>query len=335
MKKYFFILSMLAMAFAHAQQRVVLYEHFSNANCSNCGIYTPQLTTFVEGKNAEAVMLGYQVNTPYSDGIYNENKTDVDARKNLYGISGTPYTIMDGNYFKNSTAPFLNQAAAKHTARLAVQSTFSIDLSGLTRVADRVQGTVSITSLSDNSTDNLKAYIVFAERRVLKSSYAVPPGNNSETEYPYVMRKFAPDALGTTIFKKDMNEVTSIAIDQMVPNVKAWDELRVIAFVQNTSTNEIYQAAISTPSVVSSVAQIEELKLEIFPNPVHDMVTVSTNTSQPLKLTITNAIGEKISESNFAETISINTQNFSSGIYFFTLKDEQGKTINTKRIIKN
>jgi len=334
MKNYLILFGIFFTTTLVAQQRVVLYEHFSNANCSSCAIYTPQLTTFVEGKQGEVVMLGYQINTPYSDGIYNENKADVDARKNVYSISGTPYTIMDGNYFKNGTAPFLNQAAAKHTARKAVDAGFEIDLSNLQRTGDKVSGNVTITSIADNTGNTLKAFIVFAEKTVLKSSYNPVPGNNSETEYPYVMRKFTPDAAGITLFKKDVNEVNNISVDQVVPNVKSWDELRVIAFVQNTTTNEVYQAAMSTPAIVSSIADKEEISFSVSPNPAYSFVDVKIGSNLPVQLLLSNTIGENVLIKNFTTASRISLDGLPQGIYLLNIRDEKGTTLQTKRIIK-
>jgi len=334
MKNYLLLLGTFFTTIISAQQRVVLYEHFSNANCSSCATFTPQLTAFVEGKQGEAVMLGYQINTPYSDGIYNENKADVDARRNVYSISGSPYTIMDGNYFKNGTAPFLNQATAKHTARKAVDATFEIDLSNLQRTGDYVTGNITITSIADNTGNTLKAFIVFAEKTVLKSSYNPVPGNNSETQYPYVMRKFSPDASGVTLFKKDVNEVNTINVNQIVPNVKSWEELRVIAFVQNTTTNEVYQAAMSTPAIVSSIADKEEIRFSVSPNPANTFVDVKIGSNEPVELFLSNTIGENILTKNFTTASRISLEGLPQGIYLLTIRDEKGTSLQTKRIIK-
>lgn len=77
------------------------------------------------------------------------------------------------------------------------------------------------------------------------------------------------------------------------------------------------------------------LNFTLFPNPITSEFFISIdNISGKINLTIYNILGEIVlSENNYISNSSIDVQNVKSGIYFVSIKDENGNT-SVKKLVK-
>jgi hypothetical protein len=88
------------------------------------------------------------------------------------------------------------------------------------------------------------------------------------------------------------------------------------------------------------IDEIEETtRLQVFPNPVHDMLTIKTTASLPMQLTLSDALGKVVEQRMSANPINgyitdaINTESLSSGLYFLMLTSDK-KTILRRVIVE-
>lgn len=319
-----FIVSLTTFS-VQSQNRIVLLEQFTNAGCPSCAGASPALYSFVNANPNDVVAIAYHTSWPYSDSMYAENPTETNARVAFYNVSSVPYTIVDGNVYSNNTANFNSSNSTIVNNRKIVAPKYSIQNNGLTLSGNQLSGTFQFNSINaSNSSDNLVAHLVVIEKNVLKSAYAASPGGNSETQYGYVMRKMLPSSSGTTLVNKNMGANDIVSFNWTKSHIKNVNELRVVAFVQNTATKEIYQSQIFTPSIITSLETTnnEINHVVVYPNPASNLISIKlTNTEFISSVSITNQLGEVVYENNINAVINyLNTPlNLANGLYVLNI----------------
>lgn len=230
--------ALLVSSLTYSQSnRIVLLEHFSNASCGSCAYYNPQVESLINA-NPKLISIKYQNNWPGYDPMNLHNPTDVNVRKNVYGVNGVPHSILDGNQYNNH--PF-NLFQANITNRLQQATNFEmIAHQALSLTDDSIFVSINLTSLT-NQSGPFKLYIAVIENEI---SFASAPGSNGETDFHHVMKKLIPGPYGIEL-------PSQMAANQQLIYNESWSlqniynnsELSVVAFIQDTTTHEIQQAA--------------------------------------------------------------------------------------------
>lgn len=260
MKKIFLITSAILLCLSSwAQQRRVLIEQFSNASCPTCAAFSPQVYDFADQNPANAVVITYHVPFPYThDSLHYESPADALSRSGKYNVAGTPTSVIDGGSYNGSTSVLLSSLALRINQRIAVAPQYQIEIKNLQLNNGKVTGSVVFTSAANNTAANIKAYVVLLERGVPKTAYLASPGRNAESVYKNVMRSIFPSTSGATLVNKQLGGADSIALDIATTNVKSLSQLRVVAFIQNDASKEVYQANYSDlQGTTTSVEDIE------------------------------------------------------------------------------
>ena len=65
-------------------------------------------------------------------------------------------------------------------------------------------------------------------------------------------------------------------------------------------------------------------KVSIYPNPTSDVLNISTNSNDLSELTVKDITGKIVLKQNFNNKITINTENYSKGIYLIDVKNNLG-----------
>lgn len=327
-----FALICLVSFYGNAQQRIVLIEQFTNSGCPPCAAATPPVFSFTNDNLDKVVAVAYHTNFPYKDSMHFENVSDNNQRVQYYSVAQVPYTIMDGNVFSGTSASFNSNTLTRVNNRIAVNARYIISGDSVNLTNNKLRGIFKFTSANaTNSTENLVAHIVVIEKNVLKSAYSGSPGENAENEYGYVMRKMLPDANGTNMINKTLNGSDEITVNWSVSKIKVNEEVRVVAFVQNNDTKEIYQAKMFTPiDLAMSLVNQEKPKsnsMNVYPNPTAGNLTLAFDNAQMLEsLRVINEVGETV----YTQTIGIVTNEIRSdvvlpnGIYFLIVRTNNG-----------
>lgn len=327
MKKLLYYFTLLLAAQTSFAQRVVLIEQFTNSGCPPCATSTPPVFNYVNNNPADVVAIGYHTYFPYSDSMYFENPVESNARVSYYAVSGVPYSVVDGNYYSNSSSAFNAVIANTINTRKAIANKYNIVNLNTTISGNNVSTKLVFESLNaSNVNDTLRAHVVVIEKNVLKSSYAASPGANTETNYEYVMRKMLPNQNGSYLVNRNLNEKDTITLNWPMQKIKNNTEVRVVAFVQNKTTKEVYMANLFSTNISTGLNEklSNALSFKVFPNPANDFLSISAfNLANEATLNFVDMLGKTIlTEKVYADnTIHLDVSSFKKGIYFLILHD--------------
>ena len=312
-------------------QRIVLLEQFTNSGCTICATHDPATYAYVQSNPTQVIAISYHTAFPYFDSLYLENIQDAAARTAFYSVVSVPYSILDGNYFAAST-PVLNPNISNTICnRAALPPSYAIASLKSELDGNTLNCSFSFESLSaSNQNDSLRAHVVVIEEEVLKSSYAGSPGNNSLTSYEYVMRKMLPNASGVRLLNRNLNGVDLINHSWNLQYIKNRSELRLVAFVQNTNSKEIYGAYWVTPADVTGIKErsMNKNSIRIFPNPASNLITVNSNLlGTDTRVEIHTITGKLVYQEiqKDARNFSLSVADFEPGLYFLSLVNDTGR----------
>lgn len=320
------ILTFLALAYlvsAFAQQRTVLIEQITNASCSICAGSNPQLFNYTDQNEDKVVVISYHASFPYAhDSLHHANPTDNTARTSYYSANGTPTTVIDGNYFQGSTGSLLSTLNTRVTQRAAQAAQYTVEVKNLKLENGQIKGDANYTSIGDNSAANLRAFVVLVEKNVYRTSYKASPGSNSENHYQNVMRYIFGATTEQSITSKTNGAVFTTNFTFNTQNIKSLNEVRVVAFVQNTTTKEIYQAAYKDLNATTTgVDQPDENNFTWSYNNLARQYLLNLN--QPTEtgqIIITDITGRQVAQQNFTgNTTTVDVATLSTGIYLATV----------------
>lgn len=314
-------------------QKKVLIEQFTNSGCPPCAGNTPIVAAYANTNPDSVLMIAYHTSFPYLDSMYFENTVMSDARVSYYSISGVPAGRIDGNFFSGNLVPVLSTSIP---SRMASVPLYGITFNSAIMNNSQLTTQIACESFSNsNQSEALVVQIAVVEKNVLKSSYSASPGANTENVYPWVARQLLPDENGTSLLNKYSGGIDVINANTILVNIKDPSQVRLIAFIQNTVTKEVYQSEISTPIIISSLNETNSpaFNLTLYPSVVSN--TLKIHIEKPnanLKFTLTNILGSKLySISIPGNSLDVSTSEFSSGVYFANFSD--GIHTETKRFI--
>ena len=255
MKKIFTPVLALAALFATAQtQRLVMIEEFTNASCGPCASQNPAFNTLLAANPTKQVSLKYQTVWPGFDPMNVQNPTEVASRVTYYGVTGVPYTRMDGVEVTGTAyagAP-ANLTQAKLDAAYAVSSNVGVAVSHtISNDLDSIYITVTVSNATASAltTANHVLHVGIAEEEIIFPS---APGSNGETDFFFVMRKMLPNANGTALPASIAGSGTwqqtfAVALPSYIYN---YAEIAVVAFVQDNGTKSVLNAGYSAKQPV-------------------------------------------------------------------------------------
>jgi hypothetical protein len=176
--------------------------------------------------------------------MYLLNSTDNMARRTYYGVSWVPWPIINSVYFDYETlgqTQFVNTVNAGN----AEYAPFNIVISQGTISNNLIEVGVKIIRDPNDVTTfgNVKLRVALTEKTI---DFGSPPGSNGESEFYSVCRKMMPNAGGTSFTIPAPGDSIMISL-QYSPTAEFlqavnMDSMRVVAFIQDDNTKEIYQS---------------------------------------------------------------------------------------------
>lgn len=319
-------------------QKTVLIEQFTNSGCPPCAVSSPPVFSFVANNPSRVVAIAYHTSFPYSDSMYFENPVESNARVAYYGVVTVPFSVVDGNYYQNVSSAFLSvmtntiNARANSAEKYAITS-LKTALTGSLLELDLLFESLDLTNVNDS----LIAQVVVTEENVLKSSYAASPGANSEAEYKYVMRKMLPNQHGTLLLNKSLGQKDTLRFNWTLQKIKSISQLRVVVFVQNKNTKEVYNAKVFSPVQIVGLREEDTNAsvLSVYPNPFNGVLDISFNADvNRLSLVITDVLGKSVYTDSLENraVMKLDLSFLPKGIY--SLQCSDGKRFITKKIVK-
>ncbi len=261
MKKILLSLSVsILVGASFSQQRLVLTESFSQASCGPCAAQNPALEALMVANPTKVVAVKYQVSWPGTDPMNAQNPTDVSARQGTYyNITGVPDRVIDGTN--------MDATQAAIDARYAVPSPVNMTVSHVMNSASNtVDVIVTVTAPAVWNPSNTVMQLAMIERNI---TFTSAPGSNGETAFHNVMRKMLPSPTGTAVTASNFASAngtqtftfTGVAIPSYIYNL---NEIGFVAWVQNNTTKEVYQAGYSAPIPLQNYGVVASINTTLY-----------------------------------------------------------------------
>ncbi|MDR3666994.1 MAG: T9SS type A sorting domain-containing protein [Ignavibacteriaceae bacterium] len=249
MKKYLviFFIAGAIIAQLSAYPKKSLVERYTNASCGPCAEanvwYIPTTLDMVNSNSIAHIV--YNVNWPgTTDPMYLLNSSDNAQRWSYYGVNAVPWIDVNGTTISTDQVSLTNAVNSGNSQI----SPFRIILTP--EIFSNKVMNIHVKILHDpgdvTSFQNTMLQVGLTEKTVAFSS---PPGANGESVFYSITRKMLPDAKGTLLNIPAPGD--SLEMDLMYFPTTSFltavnlDSLRVVAFIQNDNTKEIYQSEMS------------------------------------------------------------------------------------------
>jgi len=350
MKKYLLLTGVIvAFHCAYSQcdfsgqvPRYTLIEGFTSCSAPPCGVGDLNLQNVLTQNDAQGgkyTLIKYQMNWPGTGDPY--YTLEGAARRNFYDVTIIPWLHVDGS--GEDEILFTNNQLVDYQSILSC-----VEVKGSFSVEDKtVNAIIHITPTVDiNESNDLRLFIAIVEKETHGNTCS-----SGQNTFVQVMKKFMPDTDGIELGNLTENQAIikeqtwEFKGDYFMPypgyiinhdiehSVENFDNLEVVAWVQNIATKEVYNSCTATKGT-SNISTNNLVAVELFPNPVTDELYIS-NTQQVKNITIVNMTGQTVIEAlgTGDKTMVISTQYLPSGIFFVTLKNNEGVQI-TKKLVK-
>lgn len=287
MKRFTVILASLLMLVSlqlKAQnERMLLFECFTNASCGPCAQQNPALDALINANADRVAAIKYHMNWPgENDPMYLHNPADNNARRGVYSINSVPHTVVDGTRFSNMPS-YLSQNTINQW--LTVTSPFEMCLSYEVDEAANLITVHVMGRASQAVAGSVKLYVGVIEREI---HYNSAPGTNGERDFYSVMKKLLPSASGLSIGEVEAGSYFAYSFTWELANVYNNDQLDAIAWLQNPNTKEVYQACKSSETIEpffaneAMVSNISNVKTVNCSGVAHPMVMLTNYGSNDL-----------------------------------------------------
>lgn len=269
--------------FIGERSRNVLLEHFANASSFASSEATVMIDDITRGNDVDIINIQYHTNFPGIDSLYLENPGDVSARISFYGLTRVPYAFVDGGTNSDNIFPFnsrnLDGSLVRIdqndvTRRSLISPAFDINLDPTSVTDGILTVTGQISALKDMDIPNLTLYIAVVEK--FNNDYIGAYGE----KFHNVFRKFIPDAGGINL-KKTWTKGEVLPITEhswVIQETLNNSDIEVVAFMQNSVTKEMYQAAsVLKPDIIvgmEKLRNVPQLEFALFPNPAKHKLTL-------------------------------------------------------------
>lgn len=327
--------------------KVILVEQFTNNGSSNSGpseankVSNAQVNNFIglPKTTNEIVKVQYHVGFPGPniDRLYQDNTIDASARAAYYGITNTPYTLMNairqaGDFYNppdppgTSWAPNLFSQLSLAAPKIRIDTIFTSN-ENTDSIEDSLTITTRFTAL-ENIPPGMAIHIVVVEREI-----DAVTGTNGETNFTYVMKKMLPSALGYRYGSAISTGFTDLIKVHWVPRAYNLDSLSVVVFAQQEISKEVYQTRflrnlqyIPTASVVTNTENPFTLNnIHVYPNPASSILQIEFTEAlqQTVPITLTDMHGRPVIQTDIQagkRSKTLNTTHLAAGMYLLQLQ---------------
>jgi hypothetical protein len=300
-----------------------LFEEFTSSTCLVCKDANVALKALLNQFPNEYALIKYPMNYPDAGDPY--YTAEAGVRKSYYNVDSLPDMYVHGTVVVDpmyiDTTMFNN---------LWDKSSMMFYSPYHTRSGNTFNVSASILPFEQFNQGTLVLRWAVVENVTYNNT-----GNNGETAFYATFKKFIPDANGVNLGTLQQGVFKNITRSYTFPTpntIENWNNLSVIAFVQDDATKEVYQAAYSTlTSSIDENAGKSSL-IRMVPNPAAGETTLEFFMNQPGQvgievLTTSGKLVSSQSRSNlpmgqYQERIDLT--GLSSGLYMIRLTTPAG-----------
>ncbi|VAW49325.1 hypothetical protein MNBD_GAMMA03-160 [hydrothermal vent metagenome] len=320
------------------RNRLTIVENFTNVRRNGVDDFYQIMRDYKDERPLDFVYMDYHIPDPEPDSLYNGNKPEPVTRGNLYNISQTNNTVLDGNQYQGSQI-------------------FDIDLIKRRSLVDP-QFDATIEILPSDSKSIIVKWNIEANEQINTSIIVQTIIIEEEIEYNgnilyNVVKKMLPNPAGwSNNGPFNVGDEFSSQLDWVIDvPLYSSDNLAVIVFVQEKTDGsvpgEIYQATymkITEPKDPPLILGLEGVlthaaeAIDIYPNPVTDMLYFETDDvmSGQLEWKIIDQRGVTFAQEEFYFVhgkYEFDTSLIPNGIYYLVVQSKEGALTYDKLII--
>ena len=312
--------------------RYPLYETFTSSTCPPCTPANVQMESVFDLNPGEYNSIKYQMSWPGTgDPYYTSEGGD---RRGYYAVNSVPRVEIDGGWDSNGNN--VTQAVFDQfqnvPAFVEMDATFS-------QFSKTVETTIEITPLADISSNNLALFAVIYSHRDTANVKT-----NGETEFFNVVKKMMPSSSGQSIsaltsgtavtqtlsytfngnyvLPPNANSPANLSVEHTVED---FENLGVIAWLQDVNTKEIFQSVDATYTIGQFENELAST-LSIYPNPATDFITVEGNFEGTATVKLISLLGQEIQgfegELSAGNSLRIPTEGLAKGTYLVVVSKE-------------
>lgn len=246
MKKLLLILIITGFTLStNAYEKLSLVERFTNASCGPCAQLNTAWYTATSHNYVNSGLISHLVYNVWwpgpGDPMYLLNLSDNTTRTNYYGCNYVPWIDVNGVQISETQGAFTS-AVTNGNNQFAP---FNIVISQGVISNNLIEIGIKIIRDPSDVTNfgNVKLKVALTEKTV---AYSTPPGGNGENVFYSICRKMLPNAVGSTFTIPAPGDSVMISL-QYAPTAGFlqsvnMDSLRVVAFIQDDNTRQIYQS---------------------------------------------------------------------------------------------
>jgi hypothetical protein len=316
------------------RSKIVLLEHFTNASNFYSNSINNTINSICSNNKNDVIDIQYHSNLIGNDPLYFANSADILLRQFYYNLSSIPYTFMDGNIAFNYSNSFISSHDVLNES--LKDPLFDINCSAYINDKSTINVNVIIKALKNIEKQNISCYVAIVEDSVILKNSPL------ETKlFKNVFRKILPDANGFNLYTSlNKYETKQFNTSWKIENINNLLNLKLIVFVQNNITKEIYQSfeLQNSSLILNNIPYLKDNNddFKIFPNPAKDevIITCKDEINQEVKVKIISTSGQLVQEKyidKFPYKLFLNELN---GIYFLYFYVESECFIHKLVIIK-
>lgn len=217
--------------------KLALIESFTQHNCGPCAAQNPALDALVHNNIHNTAVVKWIVTwpAPNDDPRHHFNVAANSARRTYYAVNGVPNTILGGNVL-NGQPGDVNQTLVN--GEIAKPNMFDFDFTESVS-GSNINVSVTATALQDPGLGNLTLQIAIIQDEL---HYPAATGSNGEKDFYEIMRYAVPSAAGTQI-STTAGAASTVSGSFPVNSIFNKSFMRVVAWVQNDATKEVFAVA--------------------------------------------------------------------------------------------
>ena len=268
--------------------RLSVLEYFTNANTEKCADTDSVIMRLMNEVQSDVIDIQYHAAGNLADKFFLDNRVPANNRGTVYGVTGIPYAILDGNIRTYDFSGNLETPKAEDIRlRSLTDPDFQLTIT-VTHYAPTLEFSIEMKALRDLERKERTLHAIVLQRRVDDPTYV---GTNGLTVFRHVARKMLPDAggtyLGSKSWSKDETEYANLTYPSAFFPTDTMT-ITIAVFMQDEETGEILQAT-TNPQYTVSVADLPESPLQVlvYPNPARELVNVYFEESPEEKMRFT------------------------------------------------
>ncbi|MCK5461641.1 MAG: hypothetical protein KAI95_01455, partial [Bacteroidales bacterium] len=237
--------------------KLSVLEYFTNANTPRCADTDSVIMRIMNEVPSDVIDIQYHARGAVADRFFNDNEVPANNRGTVYGVTGIPYAILDGNFrtydFGTGASTYPNVEDIR--LRSLTDPDFNLTIT-VTQYTPTLEFSIEMEALRDLESKERTLYAVVLQRRIEDPN----AGTNGLTVFRHVARKMLPDAGGTYLgikgWDKGETEYADLTYEASFFST-AKDSITIAVFMQDEETGEILQAATNPEYVVSISEELE------------------------------------------------------------------------------